>query len=87
MRAAKCAILTFTHLYPTAKTINIKMDNIVALSDLVKTRGTRNQLLVQISKKCLVSVWQYLLDKEFKITAEYLPGALNKDADIQSRTV
>ena len=51
LRAAKYAILTFTHLYPTAKTIRIKMDNITALSYLVKMGGTRNQLLVQISKE------------------------------------
>ena len=36
LRAAKYAILTFTRLYPTAKTIHIKMDNIAALPYLVK---------------------------------------------------
>ena len=83
LRAAKYAILTFTHLYPTAKIIHIKMDNIVALSYLMKIGGTRNQLLVQISKE----IWEYLLDKEITITAKYLLGALNKGADMQSRTV
>ena len=82
LRAAKYAILAFTRLYPTAKTIHIKMDNIVALSYLVKMGGTRNQLLVQISKE----IWEYLLDKGITITAEYLPGALNREADMQSRT-
>ena len=83
LRAAKYAILTFTCLYPTAKTIHIKMDNIVALSYLVKMGGTRNQSLVQISKK----IWEYLLNKGITNTAEYLPGTLNKEADMQSRTV
>ena len=83
LKAAKYAILTFTRLYPTARTIHIKMDNIVALSYLVKMGGTRNQLLVQISKE----IWEYLLDKGITITAEYLPGALNREADMQSRTV
>ena len=59
------------------------MDNIVAFSYLVKMGGTRNQLLVQISKE----IWEYLLDKGITITAEYLPEALNKGADMQSRTV
>ena len=59
------------------------MDNIVALSYVVKMGGTRNQLLVQISKE----IWEYLLEKGIAITAEYLPGALNREADMQSRTV
>ena len=83
LRAAKFAILTFTRLYPTAKTIHIKMDKNVVFSYLVKLGGTRNQLLVQISKK----IWEYLLDKGITIIAEYLPGALSKEADMQSRTV
>ena len=83
MRAAKYATLTSTRLYPTTKTINIKMDNIVALSYQVKMRGTRNQLLVQISKE----IWEYLLDKGITITAEHFAGALNKEANMQSQTV
>ena len=83
LRLAKYAILTFTRLYPTAKTIHIKMHNIVALSYLVNMGSTRNQLLVQISKE----TWEYLLDKGITITAEYLLGALNKEANMQSRTV
>ena len=81
MRVAKYAILTFPRLYPTAKPIHIKMDNIVALSYLVKMGGT--QLLVLISKE----IWEYLLEKGTTITAEYLPGALNKEAGMQSQTV
>ena len=42
--------------------------------------GTQNQLLVQISKE----IWEYLLDKGIAVTAEYLPGALNKEAVMQS---
>ena len=83
LRAAKYAILSFTRLYPTAKKINIKMHNIVALSYLVKMEGTQTQFLIQISKE----IWEYLLDKGITITAEYLPGASNKEAYMQSRTV
>ena len=45
--------------------------------------GTRNHILAQIIKE----IWEYLLDKGITITSEYLPGALNKEADMQSRTV
>ena len=65
LRAAKYAILTFTRLYPTAKTIHIKMDNIVASSYLIKMGDSRNQLLVQISKE----IWEHLLRKRITITA------------------
>ena len=75
--------MTFPCLYPTAKKIQIKLDNIVALSYLVKMGGTRNHILAQIIKE----IWEYLLDKGITITSEYLPGALNKEADMQSRTV
>ena len=75
LRTEKYAILTFTRIYPTAKTIHIKMDSIVALSHLVKIGGTQNQLLVQISKE----IWKYLLSKGITVSSEYLPGALNKD--------
>ena len=81
--SSKICNFNFHSLVPTAKTIRIKMDNITALSYLVKMGGTRNQLLVQISKE----IWEYLLDKGITITAEYLPGALNREADMQSRTV
>ena len=56
------------------------MDKIVALSYLVKMGGTQNQLLVQISKE----IWEYLMDKGITITVEYLPGALNKETNMQS---
>ena len=59
------------------------MHNIVALSYLVKMEGTQTQFLIQISKE----IWEYLLDKGITITAEYLPGAFNKEAYMQSRTV
>ena len=70
-------------MYPTAKTIHIKIDNIASLSYLVKIGGTRTHLLVQISKE----IWEYLLDKGITITAEYLPRALNQEIYMQSRTV
>ena len=57
------------------------MDNIVAISYLVKMGGTRNKSLTVLSKK----IWDYLLTQES--TREYLPGLLNLEEDTQSRTV
>ena len=59
MTAAKYTMLSFTRLYPTAKTVQLKMSSTVALSYLVKIGGTRNQVLAQISKE----IWEDLLDK------------------------
>ena len=83
LRAVKYAILTFSRLHLKGQSIHIQMDSIVVLSYLVKIRGTRNKYLTVLSKK----IWDYLLSKEITITAEYLPGLLNVEADTQSRTV
>ena len=83
LRAVKYAILTFSPLHPKAQSIHIQMDSIVALSYLVKMGGTRNKSLTVLSKE----IWDYLLSKEITITAEYLAGLLNVEADTQSKTV
>ena len=83
LKAAKYAILTFTRMFPSAKSVHIRMDNMVALSYLVKMGGTQNKNLTLLSKE----IWEYLIAKEITITAEYLPGSLNKEADFQSRAV
>ena len=41
--------------------------------------NTRNKVLSDIRKE----IWNYLLAKRITITAEYLPGALNKEANFQ----
>ena len=81
LRAVKYTILTFFHLHANALSICIQMDNIVAISYLVKMGGTRNKSLTVLSKK----IWDYLLTQES--TREYLPGLLNLEEDTQSRTV
>ena len=45
--------------------------------------STHSKVLSDISKE----IWDYLLTKKITITTEYLPGALNKEAGFQSRTV
>ena len=61
-------------------TDNIRMDNIVTLSYLIKMGGTQNKLLTLLSKE----IWQYLITKGVTITTKYLPGSLNKEMDSQS---
>lgn len=81
--AAKLAILTFTQLFPMTNSIHIQMDNIMALTYLVKMGGTKNKDMSVLSKE----IWDYLLEKGITITAEYLPGKLNVLADQESRSV
>ena len=57
------------------------MDNKVALSYLIKMRGTHNKDLLGLSKQ----IWDYLQSKKITITAEYLPCHLNATADWKSR--
>ena len=45
--------------------------------------SARNQFLAQISKK----MQGYLLEKEIKFNADYLPGALKKEVNIRLRTM
>ena len=81
LRAVKYTVLTFFHLHANALSICIQIDNIVAISYLVKMGGTRNKSLTVLSKKIL----DYLLSQES--TREYLPGLLSLEEDTQSRTV
>ena len=47
----------------------------------MKMEGSKNQELTAISKE----IWQYLLKQKITITAEYLPGSINVEADRESR--
>ena len=57
-----------------------RMDNIVALSNLMKMGG-ESQELVTISKEIL----DYLLLHQITIINNYLPGVLNVEPDRESR--
>ena len=82
LRAVKYAILTFCRLHLKTQSIHIQMESIVALSYLEKMGGTRNKSVTVLSKE----ICDYLLVKEIKINAEYLPRLLNVEADTQPRT-
>ena len=59
------------------KAVQFQIDNTTALLNLVKMEGTRNQMLLKLSKE----IWQYVLKYQITITAEYLPSSLNVEVD------
>ena len=77
--AVKLAIQTFTK-YRDVKAIHLQVDNIVALTYLMKMGGTQNLKMVELAKGIL----EYLLKWGITITAEYLPSELNLTADWES---
>ena len=77
LKAAKFAIPTFTRMPPSVQSTYLQMENIAALSYLVKMGGTHNKVFSDINKE----IWDFLLAKGFTVTAEHLPVDLNKEAD------
>ena len=63
------------------KAIHFQIDNITALSYLVKMRETKNKYLIELAKE----IWKYLLHRGITIIAEYLPSSMNLGTDWQSR--
>ena len=57
--------------------IHIQVDNMTALSYLLKMGGTKNPDLMQISKE----IWEFLPGPGMTITAKHLPGNPNCKAD------
>ena len=76
----KRAILTFTK-DKSVTAIHLQIDNMTALSYLVKMGGSLSPELLQVAKE----IWDYLLANGIAVTAEYLPSSLNIQADWQSR--
>ena len=80
--AVKLAIQTFTK-YRDVKAILLKVDNIVALTYLIKMGGTQNLKMVELTKR----IWGNLLKWGITITTENLPSGLNLIADWESRNI
>ena len=78
--AIKLAIQTFSKTLKH-KAIHLQVDNMVALTYLLKMGGTQNLKLVQLTKE----IWDHLLQCGITLTAEYLPSKLNVTADWESR--
>ena len=82
LKAVKLALLTLTKR-KQVNTIHLQIDNMTALSYLLKMGGTHSQKLLILTKE----IWNFLIDRQIMITAEYLPSALNIRADWESRNV
>ena len=78
--AAQLAIKTFTKLIK-GSSVHLKIDNTSALSHLANMGGTKNEMMVDLSKE----IWFYLTSKQITLTLEWIPSKLNVDADWASR--
>ena len=81
LKAVYLALLKFTRIFPK-KAFHVQIDNMIALTYLVKMRGSSNQQMRKHSKQ----IQSFLLSREVTITAEYLPGDLNIREDVILRT-
>ena len=61
--------------------IHLKMDNVSALTHINKMGGARSRELIDATK----SLWEYCLTRNITLTAEFLPGVRNTEADKLSR--
>ena len=78
--AIKLALLTFSKKF-NLKSVHFQVDDMIALSYLMKIEGTQNKEMIFISKE----IWEFTMSKEIMLTAEYLPGRLNVRVDWASR--
>ena len=76
----KLAILAFVKMSKMSA-IHIQVDNMTALSYLLKMGEKKNSELMQISKE----LWEFLIGQEITITGEHLPGNANCNTDRESR--
>ena len=67
--AMKLAIQTFSKTLKQ-KAIHLPVDNMVALTYLLRMGGTQNLRLVQLAKE----IWDHLLQCGIILTVEYPPG-------------
>jgi len=78
--AALRALQTFHRIYKP-NSIHMKIDNVTALSYIIKMGGKNNQQMNKISKQ----IWEFMMSRKCKLTAEYIPSKLNIEADEESR--
>ena len=81
MLAIQRGIETFTRIHKVSS-IHMKVDNISALSYLIKMGGKTNQTMNLITKQ----IWDYLLKHKISCSGEYIPSKLNTTADEMSRS-
>ena len=78
--AIKLALLTFSKMF-NLESVHFQIDNMSALSCLMKKEGTQNKEIIATSKE----IWEFALSKDITLTADYLPGRLNIRADWASK--
>ena len=61
--------------------VHMKMDNRRAVAYIQKMGVTRSARMLPITQE----IWKFALDREIVLSAEYLPGSLNTEADWESR--
>ena len=80
LKAVKLALLTSGKILQMDKA-HFQIDNMTALSYLLKMGGIQNREMATLARK----IWDFSLSRKIMITAEYLPGRLNTEADWVSR--
>jgi len=74
------AIKTFYRIH-RPKSIHLRIDNMCTLYYIIKQGGKNNQTMNKITKE----IWEFMLEKNCQLTAEYIPSAKNQEADFESR--
>lgn len=74
--AVKFEILTITK-WKSVKAIYLQIENVAALTYLLKIGGTSSKELSDIAKE----IWDCLIPNQIPITVEYLPNTFNYQAD------
>jgi hypothetical protein len=80
MKAAMFAVKSFTKQQKNIH-VHIQVDNKTTVANINKMGNTKSTDLIQVTKE----IWDYCLQNMIMITAEYLPGKLNTQADMESR--
>ena len=79
LKAVHLALLKFIRTCPN-KDFHVQMDNMVALTYLVKMGRISNQQMTAIFKR----IWSFLISKDINTTTENLSMVVNMRADMTS---
>ena len=61
--------------------VHLRMNNRSAVAYILKMGRTKSPALLQLAQE----LWNYALQQQITLTAEYLPGRLNQEADWESK--
>lgn len=82
LKVIKYAVLTFTCMFPSAKSLQRQMGNMATVFYIIEMesgRGTQDKTLTYLDK----DIWDYSKSENITITVEYLPEVINKEVDFQ----